>query len=60
MQITELREALQRIAGESKKVSVAIPNIGCSEALASWDAVTGIIQSLIHIRADQTTNTLEG
>lgn len=60
MQITELREALQRIAGDSKKVSAAIPNIGCREALANWDAVTGIIQSLIHIRADQTTNTLEG
>jgi hypothetical protein len=37
-EISELRDALQQIAGSSKKVSAKVPNIGCREALTHWTA----------------------
>jgi hypothetical protein len=55
-EISELRDELQQIAGNSRKVSAKMPNIGCREALAHWDAVTAIVQSLARRRAEQTAN----
>lgn len=59
-EISAVRDALQQIAGDSKKISAKIPNIGCREALARWDDVTRIIQHLASIRADQTDAGLPG
>jgi hypothetical protein len=56
-EIDGLREALQQIAGDAKKVSAKVPNIGCREALASWDAVSRIVYRLTRIRAEQTADT---
>lgn len=58
-EIGELRDALQQIAGDSKKVSAKIPNVGCREALAQWEAVTRIVQSLARIRAERTADPIE-
>jgi hypothetical protein len=57
-EISELRDGLQRIAGNSKKVSAKIPNIGCREALAHWDSVTAIVQSLVRLRAEQAADPM--
>ncbi len=57
-EISELRDALQQIAGNSRKVSAKMPNIGCREALARWDDVTAIVQSLVRRRAEQTADPI--
>lgn len=56
--ISELRDALQRIAGNSRKVSAKMPNIGCREALAHWDDVTAIVQNLVRLRTEQTADPI--
>jgi hypothetical protein len=50
--IAEIRDALQQIAGTSKHVSPKIPNVGCREALAHWEAVVEIVRRLVRIRAE--------
>jgi hypothetical protein len=47
----ELRDALQQIAGPSRQVSQMLPNVGCREALAHWEAVVEVVRSLARIRA---------
>jgi len=53
-EISQVRDALQRIAGDSRQVSTKSPNIGCAEALAHWDAVREIVQRLMRLRAETT------
>jgi hypothetical protein len=51
-EIGELRDALQMIAGTSKQVSPKVPNVGCREALAHWEAVVAVVRRLVRIRAE--------
>jgi hypothetical protein len=50
-EIRELHDGLQRIAGTSRQVTADLPNVGCREALADWEAVAEVIRSLVRIRA---------
>ena len=52
--ISQVLEALQQIAGTSRQVSTKSPNVGVREALAHWDTVAEIIQTLVRIRAENT------
>jgi hypothetical protein len=51
-EIGELRDALQMIAGTSKQVSPKMPNVGCHEALAHWEAVVAVVRRLVRIRSE--------
>jgi hypothetical protein len=51
-EISQVREALQRIAGTTRQVSPKSPNIGVREALGHWDTVSEIIRTLARIRAE--------
>jgi hypothetical protein len=53
-EISQLLEALQQIAGTSRKVSAKAPNVGVREALEHWDTITEIIRTLVRIRAENT------
>lgn len=44
-EINDVREALQRIAGASRQVSTKLPNVGCHEVLAQWDAIVEIVRN---------------
>ena len=48
----KVRDALQQIAGSSRPVAEKSPNIGCSQALSHWEAVTEIVRTLARLRAD--------
>ena len=50
-EIRDVQEALQRIAGTSRQVTADLPNVGCREALADWEAVADVIRRLVRIRA---------
>jgi hypothetical protein len=49
-EIGEVRDALHQIAG--KQVSTKLPNLGCREALAQWEAVVEVVGSLARIRTE--------
>jgi hypothetical protein len=48
----DLQRALQQIAGTSRHVTADLPNVGCREALADWEALAEVIRSLVRIRAE--------
>lgn len=50
--IRELLDALQQIAGPSRQVTTELPNIGCRQALANWDAVADVVRNLVRTRAE--------
>jgi hypothetical protein len=50
-EIRDVQDALQQIAGTSRQVTADLPNVGCREALADWEAVAEVIRSLVRIRA---------
>jgi hypothetical protein len=50
-EIRDVHGALQQIAGTSRQVTADLPNVGCREALADWEAVAEVIRSLVRIRA---------
>jgi hypothetical protein len=50
-EIQDVQDALQQIAGTSRQLTADLPNIGCREALADWEAVGEVIRSLVRIRA---------
>lgn len=51
-EISQVLEALQQIAGTSRRVSTKSPNVGVREALEHWDTVAEIIPTLVRIRAE--------
>ncbi len=50
-EIRDVQDVLQQIAGTSSQVTADLPNVGCREALADWEAVADVIRSLVRIRA---------
>lgn len=49
-EIGQVQDALHRIA--SKQLSPKLPNVGCLEVLAHWEAVAEIVRSLVRMRAE--------
>lgn len=47
-----VRDALRRIAGDSRKMAAKAPNIGCSEALARWDELADIVRVVMRARSE--------
>jgi hypothetical protein len=54
IEIAQVRDALQQIAGNSRQVSTKSPNVGCGEALTHCESVTEIVRTLVRIRAQIT------
>jgi hypothetical protein len=49
-QVRDLQRAPQQVAGTSKHVTAYLPNVGCREALADWEAVTKVLRRMVRIR----------
>jgi hypothetical protein len=52
-----VRETLQRIVGDSRRVTAKAPNVDCRQALACWDEVAEIIRVLVRVRSEITSPT---
>jgi hypothetical protein len=50
-EIRDVRDTLRQIAGTSRQLTADLPNVGCRDALANWEAVAEVIRSLVRIRA---------
>jgi hypothetical protein len=51
----QIREMLQQIVGDGRKIATKAPNVGVGEALARWDAVTGVVRMLARLRAEASS-----
>lgn len=60
VEVAQIRQALQNIAGTSKEVSKKSPNIGIPEALAHWPVIAETVRTLTRIRAQPVPQISSG